>query len=601
MIHIPPLSLQLKKKLRLPYLKGRLLFVLLVFITLLILIPLESSLVYSFVFKDRIFPNVYLLSFNLSGKTLLETQAQLEAFLKNNPAKINLKYQQATWQIDPQSINLNYDLNASARLAFQIGRNQLWWQNQIKRWQLLYHPQSLPLKASFDQKKWQETIATISAQINQPAISPTIIIKGTQETRKVAVDNGQSGQKVDTLKLSQTLEEQLAHLNNQDITIPVVPILPPVTSDQAEVTRQRAEKLLNKSMVLSTTEQSWTLNDEELINFLDFKSGLAEEKIASWTAKLADSIDRPPQNALFRFENGRVVEFKPALDGLTLEKQKAVEEICLGIRTLEQTPEESFTINLPLALEKPSITTAQVNNFGIKELIGKGESWFRGSIASRVHNIKLASQRFNGILVGPGEIFSFNQAVGEIDPSTGYQQAYVIKEGRTVLGDGGGVCQVSTTLFRAVLNAGLPILERQAHAYRVAYYEQGFQLGLDATVFAPQPDLKFKNDTPAHILVQTRVDPLNSKLIFELYGASDSRQVYISPTRIWDQTPPPPDLYQDDPTLPAGVVKQIDWKAWGAKTAFDWKVTRGNETLQERTFYSSYRPWQAIFLRGTGG
>ncbi|MCJ7792631.1 MAG: VanW family protein, partial [Candidatus Marinimicrobia bacterium] len=168
-------------------------------------------------------------------------------------------------------------------------------------------------------------------------------------------------------------------------------------------------------------------------------------------------------------------------------------------------------------------------------------------------------------------------------------------------GDGGGVCQVSTTFFRAALAAGLPIIERAPHAYRVYYYEQNSQVVVDATVWEPSPDLKIKNDTPAHILVQTFVNTGQYRLTFEFYGTADGRVATISKSRIWDQTPPPPDLYQDDPTLPAGTTKQIDWSAWGAKVAFDWKVERAEEILQERTFYSSYRPWQAIFLRGTSG
>jgi vancomycin resistance protein YoaR len=191
--------------------------------------------------------------------------------------------------------------------------------------------------------------------------------------------------------------------------------------------------------------------------------------------------------------------------------------------------------------------------------------------------------------------------VGDISLATGYQQAYVIRDGRTVLGDGGGVCQVSTTLFRAILAAGLPIVERHAHSYRVGYYEQDSKPGLDATVFAPSADLKFTNDTSAYILIQSQVDKSKMTLEFDLYGTSDERKAELGKVRVWDVSDPPPDLYEDDPTLPAGTVKQVDYKAWGAKAAFDWKVTRGEEVLQERTFYSNYQPWQAVFLRGTAG
>ena len=162
------------------------------------------------------------------------------------------------------------------------------------------------------------------------------------------------------------------------------------------------------------------------------------------------------------------------------------------------------------------------------------------------------------------------------------------------------MCQVSTTLFRAALDAGLPIVSRRAHSYRVTYYEQGTPPGLDATVSSPTTDFKIKNDTPNHILIQTLFDPTNATLAFEIYGTDDGREITLSEPVISSQSPPPEPHYQDDPTLPEGTVKQIDWAAWGAKVQFDYTVTRDGETLQDETFYSNYRPWQAKFLRGTG-
>jgi vancomycin resistance protein YoaR len=174
-------------------------------------------------------------------------------------------------------------------------------------------------------------------------------------------------------------------------------------------------------------------------------------------------------------------------------------------------------------------------------------------------------------------------------------------EGRTVLGDGGGVCQVSTTLFRAVLAAGLPVLERRAHSYRVGYYEQNSPPGFDATVYSPTTDFKFKNDTPAYILIQAKADNQTSTLIIELWGTNDGRIAKTTKPVITDQVPPPEDLYQDDPALRAGQIKQVDWKAFGAKVKFDYHVERHGEILSHQTFSSNYRPWQAVFLRGTGG
>lgn len=315
--------------------------------------------------------------------------------------------------------------------------------------------------------------------------------------------------------------------------------------------------------------------------------------------QLGDQINLPVRDALFQFSGGRVTLFRPSSSGRAVNLAETTKRFAELLATVPQSSTSNLALPLVVDIINPSITTAQVNSFGIKELIGKGVSLFAGSAEGRIHNIVLAASRLNGILIKPGETFSFNDAVGDISAATGYQPAYIIKDGRTVLGDGGGVCQVSTTLFRAALNAGLPIVERYAHSYRVKYYEQGgFKPGLDATVYAPTYDLKFKNDTSAYVLIQTKVDLSVPSLTFELYGTNDGRSAEVIDYKIWDVTPPPPDLYQDDPTLPPGVTKQVDFAAWGAKTSFEYIVRKNGQITIDKTFYSNFRPWQAVYLRG---
>lgn len=313
-------------------------------------------------------------------------------------------------------------------------------------------------------------------------------------------------------------------------------------------------------------------------------------------------VDVPAQDALFNFEGGRVKSFKLSKNGLKLNREKTKKEVLGHLHTLATsngTDIELKKIELPVEILEPEITTEKANDFGIKELIGQGNSKFVGSIPGRVHNVELGASRLNGRLVAPGSTFSFNDALGDVSAATGFQQAYVIKGGRTVLGDGGGVCQVSTTLFRAAMASGLPIVERHAHSYRVSYYEQDTGPGMDATVFAPSVDFKFKNDTPAHILITAETDTVNKTLVFSFYGTSDGRRAEITKPVILSQVPPPPDLFQDDPTLPKDMIKQVDWKAWGAKVNFDYKVTRDGETLIEKSFFTSFQPWQSVYLRGT--
>jgi vancomycin resistance protein YoaR len=134
----------------------------------------------------------------------------------------------------------------------------------------------------------------------------------------------------------------------------------------------------------------------------------------------------------------------------------------------------------------------------------------------------------------------------------------------------------------------------------VGYYEQGSPAGLDATVYGPSPDFKFVNNTPAHVLIQATADPKNYSLVFELYGTSDGRVSVVSKPIVTNVTAPAGDLYQDDPTLPAGTIKQIEYKAWGAKVTFNYVVTKDGEEIFKKFFISNYRPWQAVYLRGTG-
>jgi vancomycin resistance protein YoaR len=315
---------------------------------------------------------------------------------------------------------------------------------------------------------------------------------------------------------------------------------------------------------------------------------------------IAGNIDIPVEDALFKFGNGRVTAFRPSKNGLRLNKVEAKRRIEEAFYAVDKTHQQRVVTDLPVEVVHPSVSTDHANTLGIKELIGKGYSEFTGSIPGRIHNVALAASRVNGVLIKPGDTFSFNDTIGDISAATGYQSAYIIKEGRTVLGDGGGVCQVSSTLFRAALAAGLSIVERQAHAYRVHYYEEGgFKPGLDATVFGPTVDFKFKNDTPAYILIQTKIDLARPSLTFEFYGTRDGRIATITNHKVWDITPAPPPLFQDDPTLARGVTKQVDWSAQGTKASFDYKVTRDNEILENKTFFSTFRPWQAVFLKGT--
>lgn len=329
--------------------------------------------------------------------------------------------------------------------------------------------------------------------------------------------------------------------------------------------------------------------------YTDTTITLNKKSLRKYLNDIALQIDRPVEEPLFEFDPAsptRIKEFKPPIEGQELNIEKAGDKITQAILTPGQN-----NIELPVEITQPK--NKLVNEMGIKEQIGLGQSNFGGSIANRIYNVGHGAAKINGVIIAPDETFSFNQTVGDITAATGFKQAYVIKSGRTVLDDGGGICQVSTTLYRAVLNAGLPVVKRTAHAYRVGYYEQGYPPGLDATIYYPSIDFQFKNDTGHHILIQAYVE--GTSMTVNLFGTSDGRISTVSTPKIISQTPPLPELRQDDPTLPKGTVKQVDWAAWGAKVVFSRTVTRNGETLINETVNSNYRPWQAVYLVGTGG
>lgn len=394
------------------------------------------------------------------------------------------------------------------------------------------------------------------------------------------------------INLTFNFEDKISTLSGQDLAI----------SYDSKLSAAQAYSIGRSNHLLSDTYQKWraVTIGINLPSVLKINTDLLDETLE----RLATEIDYPALDALFQFEKGKVSQFRIAKSGRSLDKKMAKQMVFSYINSVANEDNlalKEFIIDLPVVTLEPKIKTGESNNFGIRELIAVGKSKFLGSIPGRVHNIELAASKINGRLIPPGETFSFNDALGDVSASTGFQPAYIIKDGRTVLGDGGGVCQVSTTLFRAALNSGLPIVERYAHSYRVSYYEQESPVGLDATVFAPSYDLKFKNDMLNYILIQTKTDLNNLSLVFELYGTKDERQVEITKPVMYSQSPPPPDLFQDDPTLPKGVVKQVDWKAWGAKVNFDYKVTKNGEIINKQSFFSNFQPWQAVFLRGTKG
>lgn len=531
----------------------------------------------------------------------------------------------------PTALGITFNREATVKRAFDLGKSGNIIRDLTGRFNFWAKQQTEPeYNVAWEQLTGE--LDRLFGQYDREARDATVVY-----ARGWQILPEEAGEVIDRSGLTLALAQKLEELSSETIVVHKVGDEPKVMAAGAQRALARTKVLENQRIILVFAHDSWRLSGQNLRDILKFypkglekgyETGLLvlgdllairdwsggsdetveldvrldEARLADFISAIAKSVNQETRDATIVFDGERVSQFTPAVDGRKLD-ERLTREILLSKFSIDNPDNrESITINLPVAVTKARIASDEINSLGIKELIGRGVSYFAGSIANRIHNVTLGAKRVSGTIVKPGETFSFNSRVGEVSGSTGYKQAYVISSGRTVLDDGGGICQVSTTIFRAALNAGLPIVARTAHAYRVGYYEQrGFRPGLDATVWSPAVDLVFQNDTGLHILVQAVVDPYDLELAVDIYGTRDGRRVELSQPIVSNLKPAPEPRYQDDPSLPKGTVKQVDFEAKGATSVFTRKVWRGSELSINDVFKSVYRPWQAVYLVGTGG
>lgn len=563
------------------------------------LLGIVTILAFGLAYWGKILPGVDVLGVKVGNRTGEEAALMVETRIAKGDWKLKMTYGERDWEVTAEDLGIKVDVPATVNLAWAVGRQGNLGERVGSAAESYFSGKRIGLVVKIEEEKLNKFTTLVAEEVDVPLVQPSmsLITKGGKKI--IGVQRGQDGVEVDKDWLRREIVGRAQRLDGEAWPLQVKNLQVSLDEVGVEAAQKRAEGMVGKTLVFKLEKDQWVWQDGQLVGLMEVRpdGGFEEAAVRSAVEALAENVNRQPENAAFTFEDGRVSVFRPGRDGLELKE----DELIAAVRgSFEQLGAEKEVV-LEVAVEKtaPEVATGDVNNMGIKELVGRGKSSYSHSIPNRIHNVALAANRINGVVVPPGEVFSFNEAVGEISAATGYKSAYVISGGRTILGDGGGVCQVSTTLFRAILDAGLPIEERKAHAYRVGYYEEDSLPGIDATVYNPSADLRFKNDTDNYLLIQTHPDSVNRKLVIDIYGTKDGRVVEMSKPKLWGQTPPLPTVYQDDPTLPAGTTKQVDWSAWGAKTSFDYKVVKNGEVIYEKTFYSHYRPWAAVFLRGT--
>jgi vancomycin resistance protein YoaR len=566
-------------------------------------------------FRDRVLAGVSSFDLNLSGMTLEEATTALDnRFTYDESAVFTFRDGDEFWQMSAGELGVVFDAGATATEAFAIGHSNNPLLNTIDQFLIWLNGHEVTPVIRYDQEIATRRLAAIAETINRPPVDATLTISGTS----VSSTPSEIGRMVNISRTLAQLDASVLNLTTGgEVPLIIEETAPRIVDAEAAAAKARAALSAPLTLIADSTiasEQTlgpWTASVEQIAALLGV--GLVENGDGTYrydvafnpsafrdsVQALADGLYQPARDARFQFndETGQLQVIQSSVSERELD-------VAATLSRMESQVFDAGNRVVPISFDTTlaryhdNITAAEL---GITRLIATGDSFYVGSSQARIANILLSTSRFDGIIIPPGAEFSFNEYVGDISPETGYVSSRVIYGGRTIDGVGGGVCQVSTTAFRAAFYAGVPITERVAHSYRVAYYEQrGEGPGFDAAVYvdsdpAQALDFRFINDTGAAILIEASVFPATSQVQFRFYGADTGRQVVKDGPMIRDVVPPAATRYEANPDLTAGQQLQVDIAAEGAYVEVTRLILDGNGNEIDRDIFASqYQPWGAI-------
>lgn len=577
---------------------------------------LGSALAYHHLhYQGRAFPGVRLQGIDLSGMTPEEiffvAQSQSDYYHSN---AITLRAGDQQFVYRPADFGVGLDPAETARTALSVGREGDWQAQVRQRFDAWWRGIDVSPVVRLDDAEAAHIVKQVAGQTERAPTDARVSF----ENNTVAEIPAQDGLQLDQTAALRLVRAAVTSNRQADIALPYRTLAPRVPS--AEAAAGEIARIIGSDLVVMVPkwdeagnalapEEAFRIRSADLPDFVMIEDGangdpaqiavrVKREKLRGLIEPLAKAVAQSPQNARFIFDDatGQLQNTAPSRDGRSLDIEATLDALEAAARSADSRA-VALAVNVtPAAVP----ATAQGQDLGITQLITQATTFFKGSSAARLANVRVAAERFNGVVIPPGGTFSFNEFLGDVTEEEGFEVGLIIVGNRTVKGVGGGVCQVSTTVYQAALRAGFPITERYPHGYRVKYYENGMGAGFDASVFSPYADFKFVNDSPGHLLIETAYDPSRVTLTFRFYGTSDGRQVNISPSQIADVVPHGPDVYERDTDneVAAGKAKQVDYAVDGATIAFTRQVIRNGEVLRNERVVSKYVPWQNVFRFG---
>jgi vancomycin resistance protein YoaR len=559
----------------------------------------------------RIYPNISVRGVAVGGLTPDEARRTLErelgAFLY---APVELQLQGQSWRPSAEDLGLTLAVDEAVDAAFALGRGDSRVSNLRTAAAVWEQGADLPLRLVIDQGVAQRYLLDLAAAVELPPADadlrldgPRVVVTNERWGRQLLVDETLG----DLTAAVQGLEQQAVPLRTRDLA-------PQLRDSAVMPLAEELNGLLGGPITLEgstggcATGCRWRIEPDQIAQWVSLRRVTGADGAPGFDYSVDQAGIRAallPMAAAVREEGGlprvawnggslQIVEPGTPGQGLDADQAEALVSAALagGSRQLA----------LPMQPIPPPVTEQNLASLGIVAPVGVGESSFARSEEYRITNITAGTRRMHGVLIPPGGAFSFNQHLGDVNAENGFVEGLAIVDNRTQKEWGGGLCQVSTTVFRAAFFGGLPIDERHEHAFRIGWYEElGEPPGLDAAIFTPYNDMRFTNDTGGWLLLEGYVDYERQRLTMVLYGTPTGRSVSYE-HRVIEQTPAPAEpVYVDDPAFPRGYLRKSDTARGGITVELLRTVTAGEQLIAQDRFPTQFKAWPDIFVRGTGG
>jgi vancomycin resistance protein YoaR len=586
-------------------------------VALFVGVVLTWVLGYQLVYAGRIFPGISVAGVELSGLPPEQAALKLSRTLAYPiSGKVVLRDGDMAWSASPAQLGMVFDASSSARAAYRLGRAPGFFSalsSQVRARAFGYDVAPVVI---FDQRVAYQFLQGVAQQIDQPVVEAGLELNGAD----VVARPGQTGRRLNVDATLIYVSAQLQSFRDGQIDLIVQGMEPELmdVSAQAEAARTILSQPLQ--LVYPNAQAGdpgpWVYDVPVLAKLIgvqqatnngrnELRLALDPQALRRILHDIEPHVDRDPVDSRFHFVEAsrQLVALTPSTTGRHLDIDGSVEAITAAVLAGQHAVPLVINETQPLVPE-----TATAKDLGIAGLLPSGvqTSYFHGSHPERIQNIVTAAARFDGVLVAPGETFSVGKTLGDVSLDNGFTEALIIYGGRTIKGVGGGVCQVSTTLFRTVFFTGFPVVERVPHAYRVSYYEQTASgldpkyAGLDATVYSPLVDFKFTNDSAYWILMETSVDVGSRSLTWRFYSTYDGRTAQWDTTGPANLVPAPEALFKVNPDLRQNQIRQTDYAANGADVDVSRTVLKDGAVYFQDHFQTHYEAWQAVCEYGPG-